>query len=202
MQELTELLPKVFPSPKLSASIYTVKLSEFIDALIDNDRTVMTAEEFEKVYNQYCDELITEKDRYRLRLILEIKNFQYKTQYVQAAITYLKHDYNQTIAKGLMTIGATETMMPTDPDKIEGWFKRLIGRLKKWSALMQAKQEELLSAKPKEEKEAQVTRSHFDEMLIELSSMLKFQIDDAKITVSRYIVAVKRYRKLVENSKK
>lgn len=206
--ESTLPLKTASTSNKLLASIHNTKLIDFIDALVDGDRSKLSDEDFQRVYEQYSDELITEKDRYRLRLILEIKNFEYKTTYVKAALTYLQHgsddeEVKNLIAKGLMTIGATEVKLPAiaDTAKLEAWFKRLTGRLKKWAGLVQAKQEELDGLKPKDTG-ADLTRNNFDEMIIELSSMLKFQVNEHETTVSKYIVMIKRYRKLVEKSKK
>lgn len=194
-------LPAASPLSKLSANIYNTKLSDFIDAVIDGDRTVLDDDNYQQVLEQYNDELITPKDRYKLGLILEIKNYQYKTTYVKAALTYLQHDVNEQIIKGLMTIGATETPMPADPAKMDAWFKRLTGRLKKWAGLVQAREEELKSFKS-DDKDQALTRASFDEMIIELSSMLKYQVNEKDISVNKYIVMIKRYRKAVEKQKK
>lgn len=148
---------------------------------------------FEKIYEEYSDALINPKDKYLLGLILEIKTLIYKRTYVNAVLTALKSEFNEMMVDRLVMIGATETKYPTDTAKIEGWLKRIVGRLKRWESLIEAKGKEVERMSPKQNNKP-LTRKYFDDMLIELSSLFKYNVNEIEITVSRYTSMIQKYR--------
>lgn len=188
-------LGKEFPLTRSSVSIYNLKLCDFIDCLVDENYESVGGDKelFEKIYEEYSEALISPKEKYILGLVLEIKTLEYKRVYANAVLTFLKSSFDETIADRLVLIGAVETKCPTDPLKIEGWFKRISGRLKRWDDLIRVKTKEIERMSPKK-KSAPVTRKYFDEMLIELSSLFKYNVSEREISVSKYTTMISKYR--------
>ncbi len=183
-------------------SIHKLPLAIFIDIVVDNDYSGLvisgTPEPGEledawiNIHEQYCEAIGNgSATNYLEREVLKLSI----TLFVGSeAISLLRKYYVPAIAQKLSNaIAFFEKLDPTKPDEYDKILNRYETRLRSVKMRLAIAQTNLDAIQAKEKgKTIHVDRQYFTRVLVALSDIAGYEIDESKITVAKFCERIKR----------
>lgn len=153
-------------------------------------------EKWNDIHLSYCDAIGNNKYTLGVRLATEMSIIDSKCTLVACCGQLLMQGFHEEIAKMLVTYGLSIIYIE-DEEKYLEQFKRLESKLKAWKldyGIKEKEYEKLAGGAVK----GKADRSHFDSLLIDLSSYLSYPIKENETSVAKFGLMINKMHKHYE----
>lgn len=189
------------PSFAIYRHIDQITLDKFLICLCEGDQQVLiisghpSKEElkaaWDVLYNEYCEHSGGSDYRYMLGLVKEITLISHRKTRIDLIVQVLSRFYSEELIAELRYMGYAFKFPKEDRKQFITDLNSVVKRSKTLSILLENKRRELEAYEKKGGKKP--TRDYFDELIIELSKWMGFQIKESEIAVKRFVTILRRF---------
>lgn len=153
-------------------------------------------EAWKSIYLDYSDVLISESEQAMVMIERKVRVLELRIAKAHAIKTYLTFIWSEQFETELIKLGVVDSRYPEGAAAQESWWKRAVGRIKRWEVELESEQKRLLqmhqSLTGASEK---VTREVFQDFIVQIEKHVKYSIKEAETTVARFVAMVKDYQR-------